>query len=162
MSPLERLWRYWNTVIPEVKRNIDVLKKRVIVKSRLLILELWFLFHLLTIHFILQKQVTVFFAPWGLFQSSVMGNSSVGIVCVDDWRCGFSYGWGSGRTWKVLFWDLNAILVTLGESLHFSAVQFLHPFSGNRHEDNFRVAGSNLQGMIINYLAHMKGNLNTK
>ena len=38
-------------------------KKRLIVKSGLLILGLWFLFHLLAIHSILQKQVTIFFVP---------------------------------------------------------------------------------------------------
>lgn len=45
------------------EKKYRCVKKKVIVKSRLLILELWFLFHLLTIHSILQKQVTVFFAP---------------------------------------------------------------------------------------------------
>lgn len=36
-------------------------KKRLIAKAGLLILELWFLFHLLTIHSLLQKQVAIFF-----------------------------------------------------------------------------------------------------
>lgn len=35
-------------------------KKRLIAKAGLLILELWFLFHLLTIHSLLQKQVVIF------------------------------------------------------------------------------------------------------
>lgn len=57
-------------------------KKRLIVKSGLLILELWFLFHLLAIHSILQKQVTIFFCTMRAISEQFNGDFiCIGSLC---------------------------------------------------------------------------------
>lgn len=101
-----------------------------------------------------ENQVTVFFVPWGLFQRRDF------ICSLSVLWCGLSEGLGN--------WGLanpsseSTSFASLSKSPNFSPVQRLHLLNGNRHEDNFRVAGSNSWGMIIKYLAHTKGNLNTK
>lgn len=130
-------------------------KKRVIVKSRLLILELWFLFHL-TIHSystktsysvvcsmraVSEQRIREFICRYGCVEAV----DSVMVEAGDFERSSSEIS--------------SAILVTLGESLHCSPVQFLHPFSGSRHEDSFRVAGSNLQGTDHKLLSTHEGQL---